>query len=76
MIAFRVRHTACGKILGTFCSKDDHDSPIGVVCTKCRVVVEINSGTMAELEDDTCYDRVTPDGPITYERVNLTICED
>lgn len=72
IVAFRVRHNACGKILGTFFPTDDHGS-VGVVCTKCKTTVDVSNGAMTEFEDVESYDRVVPDGPISYERVNLTI---
>lgn len=72
IVAFRVRHNACGKILGTFFSVDDNGS-VGVVCTKCKTTVDVSNGAMAEFEDTESYDRVTPDGPISYERVNLAV---
>ena len=28
---------------------------------------------MAEFEDPESYDRIISDGPITYERINLTV---
>jgi phage FluMu protein Com len=72
LVAFTVRHNACRKILGTFFSVDDNGY-VGVVCTKCKTTVDVSNGAMAEFEDPESYDRIISDGPITYERINLTV---
>lgn len=72
VVAFRVRHNACSKILGTFFSVDDNGS-VGLLCTKCKTTVEVSNGAMAEFEDEESYDRIITDGPISYERINLNL---
>jgi len=72
IVAFRVRHNVCRKILGTFFSVDDNGS-VGLVCTKCKTTVEVSNGAMAEFEDPESYDRIISDGPITYERINMQL---